>query len=288
MAVIKDEFLAWASKSMEAGDGLHTDIYIAVCFLLNKGYEGDDVFDIIRHCADGVEERNVPDREIKSAIIYAQAREEGIIIGNKWSSSDPLLMAEVVKSYPVNLDLLREKMNSFNQNPSSFLPQLFKEDELLCVAADTWTYATIYRDEVCEISATYALEFIVPSAMTSKTGTTVEGKVSAHTKDNTGERIYLVVEFDQASTTDQFSFHKYLSSKMPLVLMLHSGGKSIHGWYYVEGREDEEIKSFFDLACQLGADRKTWTPSQFIRLPAGRNNKHNKTQQVIYFNPIRK
>lgn len=287
MALVRDEMEAWAKREWREGDGLHTDIFAATCFLLERGYEAEQVFSVLRVCADQVGEREVPDRELRSAINYAVAKKiGGVSVSSRWSQSDPLFMAEVVKANPVDLERLRQNARSFEQNPSFFLPGLFHDYELLCVAADTWTYSTILRDDACNVAKDYALEFIVPSAMTSKTGLTVEGKESAHTKANTGSRVYLVVEFDQASKTDQIAFHKFLSRQAPLVLMLDSGGKSIHGWYLVEGWEEFKIQRLFDVACQLGADKKTWTPSQFIRMPGGRNNKYKTIQKVVYFSPV--
>lgn len=288
MAEIPNFFDRWLKSPWRAGDGLHSDIFTAANYLLESGFSEEQTLDAIRSAALHVDERSVPDRELVSAVKYALAKKQGLIESSpKWEKSDQIFMSEVVRNHPVDLDFYRDTIRNLEQNPSSFLPHLFRMDELVCAASDTWNSDTMTRDEIVEISKSYRLEFVVPSAMTAKVGTTLDGRESPHTKSNTGPRIYQVVEFDQATVSDQFSFHSFLSTKFPLVLILHSGGKSVHGWYLVEGQEEHKVREFFNLACVLGADKKTWSPTQFVRMPGGYNNKHLKKQQVAYFQPTR-
>jgi hypothetical protein len=67
----------------------------------------------------------------------------------------------------------------------------------------------------------------------------------------------------------------------PLVLAVHSGGKSLHGWFFVAGQPDEKIERFFRYAVSLGADPATWTKSQFVRMPDG--TRDNGIRQTVYF-----
>jgi hypothetical protein len=50
----------------------------------------------------------------------------------------------------------------------------------------------------------------------------------------------------------------------PFVCAVHSGGKSLHGWFNVEGEDEEKANGFFLYAVSLGADPATWTRSQFV------------------------
>ena len=43
---------------------------------------------------------------------------------------------------------------------------------------------------------------------------------------------------------------------------MHSGGKSIHGWFDVRNEPEAAVEKFFKYAVSLGADRATWTSSQ--------------------------
>jgi hypothetical protein len=40
----------------------------------------------------------------------------------------------------------------------------------------------------------------------------------------------------------------------PLALVVHSGGKSLHGWAACAGIAEDELRKFMAYACELGAD----------------------------------
>ena len=70
----------------------------------------------------------------------------------------------------------------------------------------------------------------------------------------------------------------------PLALVVHSGGKSLHGWFYCHEQPEPALRKFMAYAVSLGADRATWTRSQFVRLPAGQRDTGAR-QSVFYFDP---
>ena len=104
------------------------------------------------------------------------------------------------------------------------------------------------------------------------------------TLNNVGPRIFLVVEFDQGSFDEHSALLVHLQEFAPLVLVVHSGGKSLHGWFHCMGQSDATIEKFFRYAVSLGADRATWTRCQFVRMPDGLRENGNR-QPVMYFNP---
>ncbi len=63
----------------------------------------------------------------------------------------------------------------------------------------------------------------------------------------------------------------------------HSGSKSVHGWFYCEGQSEETLRGFMSHAVSLGADKATWTISQFVRMPGGTRENGNH-QAVLFFN----
>jgi len=67
-------------------------------------------------------------------------------------------------------------------------------------------------------------------------------------------------------------------------IAVHSGNKSLHGWFYVHGEPDAKVERFFHYAVSLGADRATWTRSQFVRMPDGVRDTGQR-QAVYFFNP---
>jgi len=120
--------------------------------------------------------------------------------------------------------------------------------------------------------------------MSKLKGLTKEGKESAHCLDNTGERRFLVVEFDQSTANEQAAILLHLAQRAPMVLAVHSGGKSLHGWFYCASQAEDHLRRFMEYAVSLGADTATWTRSQFVRMPDGiRGN--GKQQPIFYFNP---
>jgi hypothetical protein len=85
-----------------------------------------------------------------------------------------------------------------------------------------------------------------------------------------------------------------------LALVVYSGSKSAHGWFFCEGQPEDKIQRFFDYAVSLGADSRTWSRCQFVRMPDGKrsdgktsdalkiaavNNVPGGRQAVLYFNP---
>ena len=128
------------------------------------------------------------------------------------------------------------------------------------------------------------------------------GHLSAHTLDNTGPRRFLVVDCDfslpqPGSTTKTQSASRnisvadicasvilHLSAFVPLVLVVASGGKSLHGWFYCSGQTETDLLHFMRYAVQLGADWRMWLRSQFARMPDG--TRHNGNRQIVhYFDP---
>jgi hypothetical protein len=186
---------------------------------------------------------------------------------------------------------------------------VFPGDPLLCCGMHEWHFATrrrsVWRDRLAE----HAL--IVPNPMLRDRGLTKGGKVSEHTLDATAGRVYLVIECDFSlyhndgtpteflplidgwegdgiSTLDACAaalWHLEETQSLPLVLGVHSGGKSLHGWFLAFDRDEgAELLPFMRRAVALGADPITWTRSQFVRMPDGRRQ-NGARQQTFYFNP---
>lgn len=127
---------------------------------------------------------------------------------------------------------------------------------------------------------------IVPNPMKARTGLTLEGKESPKSNSNILRREHIVVEFDGIkSKKRQMGVLQFLSNYAPLKMVLFSGGKSIHGWFYCgfdEGQTSWE--KFFKIACLFGADRQLATISQYCRIPNVKRDNGNM-QSLLYFDP---
>ena len=159
---------------------------------------------------------------------------------------------------------------------------LFPDNPLLCVGRSSARFATRHRDAWRgQLAKT---QLIVPSPMSARTGTTQDGKLSEHSLDNTGPRRFLVVEFDQGTADEHSALLLHLAERAPLAVAVHSGSKSLHGWFYCVGESTERLHDFMRYAVMLGADPATWTRSQFVRMPDGLRDS-GKRQTVYFFNP---
>ncbi len=159
---------------------------------------------------------------------------------------------------------------------------LFPGDPWLCCGFSEKKANTRLRSEWC--GKLSEMQLIVPSPMLGKFGATKDGKKSQRSLQNTGPRRFLVIEQDAGTPDEQSAVLMHLAQRAPLVLAVHSGNKSIHGWFYCEGVPEARLRSFMNYAVSLGADRATWTPAQFVRMPAGKRANGNR-QSVYFFNP---
>ena len=180
---------------------------------------------------------------------------------------------------------------------------LFPGDPLLCCGWSRSNFDTNRR--LAWSGELKRLALIVPNPMLREAGRTKSGKWSKHSLEATAARVYLVIEFDftaldrkgrptiwtplieswqsrDISVADACAaLLLYLADFMPLACVTSSGGKSLHGWFKVYGKPEAEQRAFMERAVALGADRATWTPSQFCRLPDGLRN--GRIRQTCFF-----
>jgi hypothetical protein len=182
-------------------------------------------------------------------------------------------------------DLSRPRIEDNAQHTEEIIDRLFPGNSLLCCGKSNSVFDTKPRDDWRgELSA---LALIVPSPMSAVTGTTKDGKESKHTLANTGARRFLICEFDTGSPDEHAALLLHLGTFAPLICAVHSGNRSLHGWFYVHGQPDAKIEKFFRYAVSLGADRATWTRSQFVRMPDGtRDNGNRQTVFFLNFKPL--
>ena len=179
------------------------------------------------------------------------------------------------------------EITSDDRITENIIDLMFPGDPLLCVGQSVGVFSTKQREKWRGRLADR--QFIVPNPMSNPTGITKDGRESAKTEDNTGDRRFLVIEQDKIDGKDiprdeQEAVLVHLSERLPLILAVSSGGKSVHGWYFCEGMLESELREFMEYAVSLGADSATWTKSQFVRMPDG-TRQNGKRQEILHFNP---
>jgi hypothetical protein len=236
--------------------------------------------------------RFVPRNEIVEAVKNSLAcawqpgsRSQPIHAAPKWPSVNQEQREAVIRNGGGLVDLWEQSPVRIEDNAShteEIIDALFPSDPLLCCGKSNSDFDTRSREQWRgQLSA---LQLIVPSSMMARSGLTKERKQSAHALSITGPRRYLGVEFDQGNVDDHAALFLYLAETAPLALVVYSGNKSLHGWFFCAGQPEERLKRFMRYTVSLGADRATWTPSQFVRMPDGARA-NGKRQTVYFFNP---
>jgi hypothetical protein len=231
-----------------------------------------------------------------------------------WPQPDTAMIEEICRE-GIALNPLHDaspvKIDSRALHAEEITDTLFPGDQWLCCGVTPYQFSTKRRADWRGSLADQS--FIVPSAMRGRFGFTQDGQISEHTLCAVGPRQYLVVEFDFAlksrdgkhdtalaplirsldacniTVADMCAaLLAHLARFAPLTLVVHSGGKSLHGWFPCAGVPEDELRGFMCYACQLGADPKTWPPSQFVRMPDGTrygDDRKPRRQRVCFWNP---
>jgi hypothetical protein len=276
-----------------AGEGVHNWMYRVSC-QLHAHLPATEIVALLEsrvaNCG-----RHVPRNEIVSAVQNS--------ISCAWQPSGKSAPVQPVSKWPtVNREqreaIIRDgggladlwelspvRIEDNNRHTEEIVDRLFPGNPFLCCGQSNSTFDTRPREQWRGELA--KLQFIVPSPMSAVEGVTKDGKPSRHALSNTGPRRFLVCEFDTGAPDDHAALLIYLAGYAPLVCAVHSGGKSLHGWFYIHEQPDEKVARFFRYAVSLGADRATWTRSQFVRMPDGtRDNGNRQTVYFLSFKPV--
>jgi hypothetical protein len=230
------------------------------------------------------------ERAVKRSLDYFTAGGESVPQAEKWPKLDEAARAKVIASYDGGAVELWERspirFDDDEPQTENIVDTLFPGNPLICAAPIFNQYETAPRQSFRGRLAEF--QFIVPSPMSKLTGITQEGKESVRCLDNTGPRQYLIVEQDAGTADEQAAVIMHLAERAPLVLVVRSGGKSLHSWFACREQSELTLLCFFRDAVTLGADRAIWTRCQLVRMPDGIRRRDDGTttrQSVLYWNP---
>jgi hypothetical protein len=269
-----------------SGEGFHSWLFRAARALWKCGRDENDIRDILRNAAETCG-RFVPRQEIEQALQNSRtsAFQPALARPQSWPSVNHEQREAIIATGASLVDLWEVspvQIEDSKSHTEEIIDTLFPNNPLLCAGRSNCDFATHTRGEWRGKLA--ALQLIVPSPMTARIGRTQEGKESAHALKTTGSRRFLVIEFDRGGVDEHATLLLHLAARAPLAIVVHSGNKSLHGWFYCAGQAEERLRRFMRYAVSLGADRATWTRSQFVRMPDGTRD-NGKRQTVYFFNP---
>jgi hypothetical protein len=229
------------------------------------------------------------------------------IVSPKWPAPDLEAIDAIVRSGPSCYELWEASPLPFGEETNQAeetIDLVFPGDPLLCCGQTAYDFATCRRSAWRGSLGRQA--YIVPNPMLRVADYTLDGKLSEHALAATAARVYQVAEFDfkqfarDGKTPTPFTplicgwlasgltvadacaaLLLHLARLMPLALVVHSGGVSLHGWFRVFGVPRDEQLAFFREAVRLGADYRLWLRSQFTRMPDGA--RENGARQICFY-----
>jgi hypothetical protein len=290
------------------GQGVHHWLFTSA-LLLHRYFPEDQIEEILsQYVSCRGREREIGDAVANSAkIIRGEMPSSGLT--KTWQAVDYTTVHKIVLGSRVRLSHLQANSPvpvwAHRQMTEEILDALFPDNPLLCFGLSANSFYTKPREFWRGRGSSF--QFIVPNTMMKETGITKDGKESKRCLDNTGQRRFLVIEFDISENDEKWgSYVREWKAKgisvldanvalllelarrglphLPLALAVYSGGRSIHAWYWCEGLTDEQLRPFMVRAVRLGADYATWTKCQLVRMPDGTRDNGNR-QQVYFFAP---
>lgn len=173
-----------------------------------------------------------------------------------------------------------------------FIDRLFPKDCLLCCDKSLSDQGIRTREEWRGHLSEY--RGLTPSPMSGYTGQKIDGSgLGVRTRDNTGDRRFVIVEMDDLDGVPVPKNHQvrillHLAEFAPLVMMVDSGGKSIHGWFFCLGTPEASVAAFMRYATSLGADDNFLRKELAARMPDGLrtfdDGRPPVRQLVLWFN----
>ena len=254
--------------------------YGAACEGVRKGWPESKIREYLLAETNhyGEEAETEIERAIQRAFLMAGQRKQPL---SPWPALNASLRKQVTEEGP-GWENLQKRSPIGNCSASEALERLFPDNPLL------WAALEICPEQCADtlpmrswLQVASKMQFIVPNPVTSQVVPT--GGHSKRCLTNTGPRRFQVIESDSGTFNEQVAVLWYLAKFAPLCAVVCSGGKSLHGWFYVAGRGDPWSRRFMELAVSLGADKATWTKCQAVRMPGGHRTKNGARQEIIFF-----
>ena len=283
------------------GKGMHTSLFSYSCRMAEGGVCPDLVVEHLMNSGEVCDyKRTVPDREIEAAVEDAY---DTILTSSNRKRIPPLSKYDSAKARGIYDEYGRDVAYLKSISPqalptsvSEVLTTLYRPDQYLCLGLKVNLFQTKLLSNWLQpgFRRLSDFQFIVPNPMSAEKALTKDGSgMSYRTYNNTGDRIFIVCDFDlpRAEMQPSLIVHLVEYSKAMPVLVLSSGNKSLHAWWRCDGLSEEDIRDFEDEAASVGADPAILgdaRKNQLVRLPLGTRKDNQKKQVVLFWNPNQK
>jgi hypothetical protein len=131
-------------------------------------------------------------------------------------------------------------------------------------------------------------EYIIPNPLTGQQGFTNDDKPSWRADLCVTRFCFAVIEHDQMPRDQQIQF--WAGVPLPIVALIDSGGKSIHGWVRMdadnaEGWTERVEDKLFTYLEAVGVDGQCKNEARLSRMPGHFRTEKGRFQRVLYLNP---
>jgi len=178
------------------------------------------------------------------------------------------------------------------QDARLLMETLYRPDDMLFIGERYDTGVRACSDWIEHINrhGTKNLPHIIPNPVTGEQHPDKSGKPSFRCDNAIKNFRYTIVEFDNLSREDQLAF--WAAIPLPIVALIDSGGKSIHGWIAVDNicNADQweqyiENELYKQMLIPLGVDPQCRNEARLSRLPGHYRGEKGKWQRLLYLNP---
>jgi hypothetical protein len=261
------------------GEG-HRELFRDACAMTRGGFTDAEIEEVLRARYENYY-RPLQDREFSEAIRNAGLSRSGPATP-QWPKRSAELVARAIKN-GATLETLIARSPVKDPHlvaTGDVIDRLFPSAALICMGASKFEATTESRGFFKGRESRYP--YVVPNPMTARFGKNKTGGTSSRCLDNCGPWLNQVFEFDDGSLDDQAArLIDIWERGVPLRMVVHSGGRSLHSWFDVRDLSAEDLSKLRCYASALGADPATFTACQLVRNPNA--TRENGSPQKVFF-----
>ncbi len=279
MAVLNDtiskRLAGISSKAKQGGLGYHDMILMSAKVLQEAGVTEEQARILMHKASASVKRRPLQPGEINKAIKWAYNSDAR---PSEYKARYVLTDWPLISEYKdtMTVDQMSSKSSTKPQSTNQVLVDLFDADEKIYLTDDPRAPGTIFNPSLGDDYSKF--KYICPSPLIDENGSRVKENIKLHK--------YIVYESDLDGIAHNFDLQAGLICKLetilPLVMVVHSGNKSLHGWFKCAGHEPGTIEEFIKMGIRLGADSSVFRPNQLVRTPLVMRENGN-LQDIIYY-----